>query len=168
MDFDEFGCRMSREDYYNRANRPYQRMRRVDECAYVFEICEMRAWLAELGESEPHVLRALWSDVSVSLQPTDEAASWLLDRLPANYRWRIEVEPVPWPIYGIRWFFRCPVCVKRRNDLYAVHWNGPLTCRVCSDLVYSSSQEWDNLRRTGRWPSYLLRMMSNRTARRVE
>lgn len=45
--------------------------------------------------------------------------------------------------YGVRKWFGCPRCEKRRSSLYIV--SGEFACRECHDLNYRSSQANDDL-----------------------
>lgn len=46
----------------------------------------------------------------------------------------IAIEAMPHPLYGQRWFLRCPRCGSRRVKLYITR-TGP-ACRRCHHLTY--------------------------------
>ncbi len=48
------------------------------------------------------------------------------------------LEPAPQPFGGVRWWFRCPRCGRRRARLYAI--GGSLQCRECARLVYATQR----------------------------
>ena len=121
--------------------RPTRRLL-VDETAWMMEVSEFRDRFKSSGITEPVVYELSWDKQLPVIRRVDKKPSWLLPRPPKNWIWRIELEPVPWRIYGIRWFFRCAKCVKRREHLYAARIGDPLLCRVCHDLTYRSAQEW--------------------------
>ena len=121
--------------------RPARRMR-VDETVWMLEVSEFRDQFKVSGITEPVVYQLSWDKELPLIQRVDMKPSWLLPRPPKDWIWLIEIEPVPWPIYGIRWFFYCAMCRRRREILYAVRIGGPLLCRVCHDLSYRSVQEW--------------------------
>lgn len=52
----------------------------------------------------------------------------------ATHRQLVEVETVPHPIYGVRWWLLCPRCNSRREVLF-VSRSGP-ACRDCLRLRY--------------------------------
>lgn len=46
---------------------------------------------------------------------------------------------------GLRWWFACPACSKRRTDLYLPPYGDKFLCRACHDLAYQSSRRSHNL-----------------------
>jgi hypothetical protein len=47
---------------------------------------------------------------------------------------RIYLHSTPLHFGGVRWWFFCPGCSRRRADLYLIQ--GKFHCRVCLDLAY--------------------------------
>lgn len=52
----------------------------------------------------------------------------------------VTVEAAAQPFGGVRWWWRCGGCDRRRRALYAVQAHCVVRCRVCLGLAYSSQQ----------------------------
>jgi len=73
-----------------------------------------------------------------------------IDRAPAEaYREEVAVEAVRQPFGGHRWYFRCPLCARRRAWLYLLRTVFRFRCRACYGLAYHV-QRLDRLSRQQR------------------
>ena len=77
---------------------------------------------------------------------------------PRDVRDALTLEAVPQPFGGVRWWFRCPSCRRRRVALYVVPVLHRFRCRRCTGLAYYS-QRCDHLGR--------LELTMQRIARRL-
>lgn len=77
---------------------------------------------------------------------------------PRDLRDVLTLEAVPQPFGGVRWWFRCPSCRRRRAALYLVPVVHRFRCRQCTGLAYYS-QRCDYLQR--------LQLAMQRIARRL-
>lgn len=64
------------------------------------------------------------------------------NRLPWNPPTHPHLTVVPRKRSPVRWFFLCPVCSRRCEDLYPPYLGATkdLKCRICSNLIYASQR----------------------------
>ncbi len=100
--------------------RPRERFYADDFGAAVLDANALRRQAKDAGEriGDPQqVIRVGWTDRD----------GWPQDAV-------VEVVATPHPLYGVRWWLRCPRCGTQRGKLYVPR-SGP-ACRCCLGLGY--------------------------------
>lgn len=72
----------------------------------------------------------------------DRAAKFAIRDLEGDVVWErvIYLVPTVTPLGGLRWWWLCPSCGAKRQDLYIPPGSWRPSCRVCHGLTYSSCQ----------------------------
>lgn len=141
-------------------DRPWRKVC-VEECAWILDVGSFRRSCLGPDEGDPVVFVVEWlPNGEPSFRRSTAKPTWLASRCPPDWHLRVQLDPQPWPIYGTRWFFRCSRCDRRCGVLYAPRAGSPLHCRLCHNLSYESAQRWNNVKRTGRHPGVLGRMLT--------
>lgn len=84
------------------------------------------------------VVTFLCSGISFGVTRMDEILL-VCYRIGGLQEQQINLDPIPCPFGGYRYFFNCPQCMKRIGVLYFT--KGLLLCRRCSDVVYDVTTE---------------------------
>jgi hypothetical protein len=98
--------------------------------------------------------------VTVNLEVLVTSATWGAREVGEIWIQTIELRSVPAPYGGVRWWFECGVCRKRRAHVYGPQLPVlPWMCRVCREAAYRSQQEHGASSRKGNGMGSVLLMM---------